>query len=59
MTIEGVILYVCFGCYMPTNHGPNMVETSLDFRGNADKRLTKKGAKPIIDKCMNLFHDII
>ena len=27
-----------------------MVEKSLDFRGSTDKRPTKKGAQPIIDK---------
>ena len=35
---------------MSTNQGPGMVETSLDFRGTADKRPAKKGMHPIIDK---------
>ena len=40
---------------MSTNHGPSMVETTLDFRGSADKKPAKKGEKLIIDKIDSLF----
>ena len=41
-TIEVVIVDVCLAV-VSTNHGPSTVETSLDFRGSADKRPAKKG----------------
>ena len=42
MTIEGVIV-VIFGRWGCVNHGPSTVDASLDFRGNANKRLAKRG----------------
>ena len=44
-TIEVVIVDVCLAV-VSTNHGPSRVETSLDFRGSADKRPAKKGPHP-------------
>ena len=41
---------LCFGRSVSTNHGPSTAETSLYFRGSADKRPTKKGTQPITDK---------
>ena len=43
-------LFMFFGRYVSTNHGPSTVETSLDFRGSADKRPTKKGKQPISEQ---------
>ena len=42
MTAGGVIV-VIFAIGICVNHGPSTVETSLDFRGIADERPTKKG----------------
>ena len=43
VTIEGVIV-VIFGSWCCVNHGPSTVDASLDFRGSANKRPSKRGA---------------
>ena len=48
-TIDGVIV-VILAVGICVNHGPSTVDASLDFRGSANKRPTKKGTQPITDK---------
>ena len=43
MTIEGVIV-VIFGRWGCVNHGPSTVDASLDFRGSANERPSKRGS---------------